>query len=162
MASDTQAPSKKREKVVLKQGFGLADWMHLTQSNIDLSGRQGKPMRAISIEELKQHNTSFDCWTVYKGKVYNISQYMHYHPGGIPKIMLGAGQDCTELFDKYHRWVNIDAMLGKCIVGTLSMETISIPEEDEETDLNIDNLLVTAANELSTEEDEITPLKTNL
>ena len=34
------------------------------------------------------------------GKVYNVSQYLAYHPGGEARLMEGAGKDCTELFNK--------------------------------------------------------------
>lgn len=43
--------------------------------------------------------------------------------------MEGAGKDCTDLFNKYHRWVNMDSILGKCLVGTLVEEESTIPEE---------------------------------
>jgi hypothetical protein len=39
--------------------------------------------------------------------------------------MLGAGKDCTDLFEKFHRWVNIDTILSKSLVGIL------IPDEEE-------------------------------
>lgn len=46
MASDILPPSDKkgkaREKVALKPGFHLTDWMRLTQHANDLSGRQGQ------------------------------------------------------------------------------------------------------------------------
>ena len=118
MASDIQPPSSKREKVVLKKGFHLTDWMRLVQSVFDLSGRNGGPLRNIGRDELRKHNTEYDCWTAYNGKVYNITPYLHYHPGGINKLLEGAaGQDCTVLFNKYHAWVNIQSMIGKCLVG---------------------------------------------
>ena len=41
MASDIVPPSSKREKVSLKPGFHLVDWMRLTQVS-DVSGRKGK------------------------------------------------------------------------------------------------------------------------
>ena len=53
-----------------------------------------------------------------------------YHPGGVAKLMEGAGKDCTDLFNKYHRWVNMDSILGKCLVGTLIEEQSTIPEEE--------------------------------
>lgn len=44
--------------------------------------------------------------------------------------MLGAGKDCTALFNKYHAWVNIDSMLSKCFVGKL-VESLPITIEEK-------------------------------
>jgi cytochrome b involved in lipid metabolism len=92
----------------------------------------GGPLRNISREELAEHNTKFDCWTALNGKVYNITQYIDYHPGGVPKLMLGAGKDCTALFNRYHAWVNYESMLSKCLVGVLSEGSGTIQEDEEE------------------------------
>jgi hypothetical protein len=62
-------------------------------------------------------------------------------------LLLGAGKDCTALFDKYHRWVNIDSMLSKCVVGILMNDENVIKESEEENDddceqnLNITKIL---------------------
>ena len=53
----------------------------------------------------------------FNGKVYNITEYIKYHPAGVDEIMLGAGQDATQMFNEVHRWVSIDAFLGKCYLG---------------------------------------------
>lgn len=34
------------------------------------------------------------------GRVYNMTPYLEYHPGGIPEIMRGVGRDATDLFDE--------------------------------------------------------------
>ena len=34
------------------------------------------------------------------GKVYNITPYLDFHPGGIDELMRGAGTDGTALFDE--------------------------------------------------------------
>ena len=145
MASDTLPPTdaaamKKtgRVKVHLKPGFHLVDWMNLMRVSTDMSGRNGGPLRKISLSELKQHTSQFDCWTAYNGKVYNISQYMHYHPGGIPMLMKGAGKDSTKLFNKYHAWVNLDNMLGKCLVGVLIADEPGIAEDEEGEDEDVE------------------------
>lgn len=117
MASDTRAPilnnGKVREKVALKPGFHLADWKRM----MDVTTRPTP--QPITVEELAKHNTQFDSWTSYKGKVYNITNYFPYHPGGDAILRQIAGKDCTELFIKYHRWVNIDSILGKTYIGNL-------------------------------------------
>lgn len=50
-------------------------------------------------DEISKHNKVGDCWTVLNGKVYDITLYLDYHPGGAEKLMLGAGKDCTKLFN---------------------------------------------------------------
>lgn len=34
------------------------------------------------------------------GRVYNVTPYLEYHPGGIPELMRGIGRDATDLFDE--------------------------------------------------------------
>ena len=70
------------------------------------------------MSEVAQHRKKDDCWTVYKGKVYNITSYIERHPGG-NKIMAGAGKDCTKLYQKFHPWVSADYIMGHLQVGVL-------------------------------------------
>ncbi|XP_065574441.1 cytochrome b5 reductase 4-like isoform X2 [Artemia franciscana] len=41
------------------------------------------------------------------------------HPDGREELLRGAGKDATDLFNEVHRWVNIESMLSKCVVGKL-------------------------------------------
>ena len=135
MASDIRPPSEQktgrvREKIALQPGFHLMDWMRLMDK---MTRSSGTANRKISLQELSEHSSEYDCWTAYKGKVYNITQYLPYHPGGKKILMQGAGKDSTDLFDKYHKWVNIASILTKCNVGIL-MSDEPITEEDEDCD----------------------------
>ena len=47
-------------------------------------------------------------WTVIDGIVYDITNYVGQHPGGLKKIMRGKGVDSTEMFHKFHRGININ------------------------------------------------------
>ncbi|RYH28714.1 cytochrome b5 domain-containing protein [archaeon] len=133
MASDTRPP-KVREKVALKPGFHLMDWMRLARSATDLAGLKGKPLKQVTLEELGRHNTKLDMWTAYKGKVYNLTPYIPYHPGGEEILNEAAGKDCTELVVQYHRWVNVESMIGKCLIGVLVDDTAeSNPTEQKTT-----------------------------
>ena len=90
---------------------------------------------------LKQHNTRQDAWTAINGKVYNVTSYLAFHPGGEKELMRVAGRDGTNLFgvlcgqlSKFswiliviflaltHAWVNADMMLDACLVGFLVAE----------------------------------------
>ena len=87
----------------------------------DLTGNGGRPLgRKISMEEVGLHKTVDDVWMVLSGKVYNVTRYVKFHPGGVDYLMQGAGKDATRLFHKYHKWVNVDFMLQRCYLGQLS------------------------------------------
>ncbi|KAJ8104142.1 hypothetical protein POJ06DRAFT_272774 [Lipomyces tetrasporus] len=111
---------QRREKVALDPGFSQLDWATLKNSGKDLSGRpNGVPPARITLDELKRHSTHEDAWTALGGKVYNISPYLRYHPGGVKELMRCAGRDGTKLFNLTHVWVNYDRMLSNCFVGYL-------------------------------------------
>ena len=101
-------PPRSRNKKGLSKGFGLHDWALLTKQANDLAQRKGAPLRQITKEELGQHCHVWDGWCALKGKVYNISPYLAYHPGGESIMHKVLGKDASSLFDRYHRWVNID------------------------------------------------------
>ncbi|KPJ13841.1 Cytochrome b5 reductase 4 [Papilio machaon] len=123
--SSSVSHEAKNNKNYLKSGNGLIDWIRLGNSGVDLTGVGGR-VRMIHPSELKQHNTKNDAWLAIRGRVYNITQYLPFHPGGAEELMRGAGRDATELFDKIHPWINYDSLLVKCLVGTLRVETQDI------------------------------------
>ncbi|CAJ1946693.1 unnamed protein product [Sphenostylis stenocarpa] len=109
-----------RAKVPFEKGYSQMDWLKLTRTHPDLAGLKGQSnKRLISMDEVRKHQTEGQMWTVLKGRVYNISPYMKFHPGGVDMLMKAVGKDCTSLFNKYHAWVNAEFLLEKCVVGTL-------------------------------------------
>ncbi|KAL1123489.1 hypothetical protein AAG570_002569 [Ranatra chinensis] len=73
-----------------------------------------------------------------RGKVYNVTRYLDFHPGGVDEIMKGAGMDATSLFNKVHPWVNYESMLKRCFVGTLRQHQDSLDLADCFADSNSD------------------------
>lgn len=55
----------------------------------------------ITPSELKQHRTPDDAWSAFGGKVYNITPYLAFHPGGEKELMRVAGRDGTKLFGAF-------------------------------------------------------------
>lgn len=47
---------------------------------------------------MKEHRTRDDAWTAINGKVYNITAYLPFHPGGEKELMCVAGRDGSKLF----------------------------------------------------------------
>ena len=48
--------------------------------------------RLISMEEVSKHNKKDDIWIVFYDKVYDLSKWLKYHPGGIDIIAEHAGK----------------------------------------------------------------------
>ncbi|XAR63462.1 Cytochrome-b5 reductase [Bertholletia excelsa] len=112
-----------RAKVPFEKGYSQMDWLRLAQTHPDLAGLKGQSnRRSISLNEVKQHQTGSEMWTVFKGRVYNIAPYMKFHPGGVDMLMNAVGKDCTSLFNKYHAWVNAEVLLEKCLVGIVDSQ----------------------------------------
>lgn len=105
--------------MALKPGHSLMDWIRLGTSGKDLTGlgsRAGtlavsivyfllitvfklKPSQ-VTKRELAKHNKINDAWTAIRGRVYNITEYFSFHPGGEEELMRGAGIDATTIFDE--------------------------------------------------------------
>lgn len=71
------------------------------------------------MDEVKAHNTMEDGWTVINGVVYNLTPYLRFHPGGAKILKTVVGKDGTNMFNRYHRWVNIHMLMEKCVIGVL-------------------------------------------
>lgn len=77
-----------------------------------------RPPLRVDKELLQRHKTKDDCWCVIQGKVYCLTNYFDFHPGGVDILLKNcAGKDATVLFNKYHRWVSYDKLLENCFVG---------------------------------------------
>ncbi|KAG8533058.1 uncharacterized protein KY384_001841 [Bacidia gigantensis] len=133
--SNTLAPStstlpplsRPSKKVLLSPGHSPLDWAALTKSPPSASYLRGADVPAdrmirVTPSMLKYYTgrKGKDAWGVFGGKVYNMTRYLDFHPGGKDEIMKGAGRlDGTALFLEAHPWVSWESMLGECCVGIL-------------------------------------------
>lgn len=51
--------------------------------------------------EVKQHRTEGSMWTVLKGRVYNLSPYMKFHPGGMNLILFLSKSQLDQFVSVY-------------------------------------------------------------
>jgi len=58
--------------------------------------------KTFTWQELASHNTEKDCWVAVRGKIYDVTEFMHRHPGGKDVLLLNAGRDATQIFESYH------------------------------------------------------------
>ena len=139
--NDSTMPPPPRQKVAPRSSpqsnngrrFGLADWTRLLASSRDLAQRRGQPLRRdIAWSEIQQHNTIHDGWMVLKHNVYRLSPYLPYHPGGAAILKAVLGKDATALFEKYHRWVNEDGLIGALLIGYVDPRRRLDDEDDDD------------------------------
>ncbi|CAG8437261.1 9269_t:CDS:2 [Funneliformis mosseae] len=104
--------NKLRQKIALEPGHSPLDWANLTNSGANLRGVS--EIKKYTIDEVNHHKTKDDAWTVFNGKIYNITPYIKFHPGGEKELMRSAVST--------HSWINYEFMLEKCFVGFLAGE----------------------------------------
>ena len=107
-------------------GSSHLDWMKLNLNDqppkLTTKEVTAKATRWISKEELKSHRSPSDAWISIKGQVYDITSYLQFHPGGAKILLATSGRDATELFDKYHRWIDASYLLESKVMGRLRTE----------------------------------------
>jgi cytochrome b involved in lipid metabolism len=77
--------------------------------------------RKYTWQEIRRHNTATDCWIVIEGKVYDVSKWLKYHPGGTLPLLYSAGQDCSSVFKAFHpfSWIR-EKRLPPFYIGDVS------------------------------------------
>jgi cytochrome b involved in lipid metabolism len=64
---------------------------------------QNQPVKkTYSFEEVQTHNSKQSCWSVVRGKVYDLTSWISNHPGGEKAILNICGRDGTQFFEKQH------------------------------------------------------------
>ncbi|KAK9887734.1 hypothetical protein WA026_000050 [Henosepilachna vigintioctopunctata] len=103
------------------------DWIRLGSSGKDLTGVGSRAGQLeVTPAELATHNKSSDAWMALRGRVYNVTAYLPFHPGGPEELMKGVGRDATNLFEEVHPWVNYESILQKCYIGPLVSASPSV------------------------------------
>lgn len=80
---------------------------------------ESEELKAISADEIAQHNTANDLWVVYNGRVYDVSHYIDEHPGGEEVVVDVAGTDATEAFDDIGHSEDAHEILSGLVIGKL-------------------------------------------
>ncbi|KAI0396467.1 hypothetical protein F5Y17DRAFT_103559 [Xylariaceae sp. FL0594] len=128
--SHSSVPPKPSRKVTLGPGHSPLDWARL--ANNPLSDLRNLGPGVITTGYLRVTPSMLrrqtgrkgkDAWTALGGKVYNVTPYLPFHPGGEPELLRAAGRDGTRLFGEIHPWVNYENMLSSCLIGLVVDES---------------------------------------
>ncbi|KAK3690149.1 hypothetical protein B0T22DRAFT_189014 [Podospora appendiculata] len=128
-------PKKPSRQVVLTPGHSPLDWARLSSNpGANLRGLppNAPPYIRVTPSMLKRQTgrRGTDAWMVLGGRVYNVSPYEKFHPGGVPELLRGAGKDATQLFGEVHPWVNFEGMLSACLIGIYVAEEEAADSSD--------------------------------
>jgi len=52
----------------------------------------------LNAQEIAKRNSTKDCWLVISNRVYNVTNYLGAHPGGVGAIAPYCGKDATQAF----------------------------------------------------------------
>lgn len=75
----------------------------------------------VSIEELSKHNTIDNrVWVSVNQKVYDLTDFLHQHPGGAKIIMKYGGKDATKIFNSLHPVHVLDLLDPEQCIGEMS------------------------------------------
>ncbi len=113
-----QTMARGGREVRLEPGHSPLDWARLQSSRANLRGLADPQMLRVDPATLRLHRTrATGHWTAIRGRVYHITPYLSFHPGGPGKLIAVAGRDGTAEFMETHAWINVETMLQACLVG---------------------------------------------
>ena len=73
----------------------------------------------IPLDEVARHDTYQDCWVVIYDRVYDVTSFLHSHPGGQDVIMDHAGRDATLAFHGTGHSSNAVFQMRDYVIGEL-------------------------------------------
>jgi cytochrome b involved in lipid metabolism len=99
--SPNQIKTEEQEIIPLQdQSIQSQNQEKLTQTSGE--EKTEKNEKTYKMEEVAKHNSKESCWSVIRGKVYDLTNWIDKHPGGADKILRICGKDGTDLFVKIH------------------------------------------------------------
>ena len=109
--------------------------------------------KVFTLEEVKTHNSVGDVWIIVNNKVYDCTEYLESHPGGVESITIYGGRDCSDDFAAVHSGGATKLLEQYCIGVIYEADAVNKPanragaseeEVDEELDDN-DPVLMAAS-----------------
>lgn len=74
----------------------------------------------FSRDEVEQHDSKNDCWTIVRGNVYDVTSFVSRHPGGKSNILDMCGTDASEDYLEEHSGqAEPEEWLARFKIGTL-------------------------------------------
>eukprot|EP00798_Chlamydomonas_sp_ICE-L_P032230 gene32230-16793_t len=126
-ASQGEESSGQRWLAVSAVGVGAAVSLGLSvgasPASADANSIKKENKEAVySKDEVAKHRTpATGIWVIYKGDVFDITEFVAKHPGGAQKIMMAAGGSVEPFWAMYqqHKKAEVREMLAQYRIGKL-------------------------------------------
>ena len=87
-----------------------------------------EPLEMYTFDDVAEHNTIGNCWTIIENEVYNLTSFISNHPGGLAAISKLCGKDGSEIFNNQHGGGETQAdILYGLKIGTLRADFTPCP-----------------------------------
>lgn len=61
-----------------------------------------KKKKSVTLEEFIKHDSAESCWISIDNKVYDFTEFIPNHPGGVTPLVTHAGHDGSDIYHKLH------------------------------------------------------------
>jgi cytochrome b involved in lipid metabolism len=83
------------------------------------SPKQSPRLKQYTLKEVATHCHINSCWMVIMDKVYDLTDFNEFHPGGFEIMLEYAGADATNAFNEKPHTIEAVVMLEKYLIGEL-------------------------------------------
>lgn len=88
-------------------------------SDSKLSPAQNSEL-VLNSSEIAKHDLAKNCWILISGKVYDVTNYLSMHPGGINAILPYCGKDAAKAFTAQEHSTKANNLLSLYYIGDLN------------------------------------------
>jgi cytochrome b involved in lipid metabolism len=74
---------------------------------------------SYTLDDVKLHDKRDDVWVIIKNKVYDLSEFIDEHPGGVESILKRAGGDATDGFFGPQHPSRVHDMIDEYLMGKI-------------------------------------------
>tara|TARA_Y100000389_G_C17457588_1_gene519234 strand:- start:120 stop:2033 length:1914 start_codon:yes stop_codon:yes gene_type:complete len=78
-------------------------------------------------QDVENHNLQNDLWIIIENKVYDLTEFINFHPGGKNIILEKAGQDATYSFNQMGHSMYARNIMNRYFIGNLESNNIVKP-----------------------------------